>query len=125
MDLARQQAALAIPRVGSYCVGAALYDSEGNLLATGYTGELEGNTHAEEVCFLKIDKVPTGCTLYTTMEPCSYRLSGKKSCTEWCLEKGIARVVYGIREPPDLVTCCGVEILRDRVQINENIYIQH
>lgn len=53
-----------------------------------------------------------GGTIYTTMEPCSLRLSGKRSCTAWLIEAGVARVVMGLREPDVFVDrCLGEELL--------------
>lgn len=134
----------------AYCVGAVLVDASGSVLATGYSRELPGNTHAEECCFIKMqtrwvtDKDSTSSTdsavgsgsntpitdakentgtqaptskvdLYTTMEPCSKRLSGKKSCTERLLElkSHIRRVIIGALEPPVFVKCTGADLLRD------------
>ncbi|KAI9216371.1 cytidine deaminase-like protein [Blastocladiella britannica] len=100
------------------------------VLSTGYSREIPGNTHAEEVCFLKLgdqalalpDPVPgqspqwppevlaitraAGATVYTTMEPCSKRLSGRCSCTDHALALGVKRVVVGIAEPRDIFVQC-------------------
>jgi len=109
----------------AYNVGALLVGSLGEVLATGFSREIEGNTHAEEVCLMKMMKkeeegsdldVPSlltrrsnllrGATLYSTMEPCSKRLSGKKPCCELLAESGIARVVIAVREPSTFVQKC-------------------
>lgn len=94
----------------AFSVGAVLVHDE-KVISTGYSRELEGNTHAEEVCFSKVI-VPENSTLYTTMEPCSKRLSGKKSCTCLILESKVSRVVFGIHEPKHFVDCTGESILR-------------
>ncbi len=89
--------------------------------------ELEGNTHAEENAFKKFaeqnkvsedhmgDILPKETVLYTTLEPCVRRLSGKKSCVERILETlkgnekeeekwgGIRRVYVGLKEPDRFV----------------------
>ncbi|KAJ3366944.1 DRAP deaminase [Allomyces javanicus] len=125
------------PVPSAYCVGAVLVsrtsastltrapdavtppDAPTNhiVLATGYSRELPGNTHAEEVCLLKLPSGMdlAGCTLYTTMEPCSTRLSGRPSCTGRVLDAKVPRVVMGIVEPADLfVQCTGADTLRER-----------
>lgn len=77
-----------------------------------------GNTHAEQCCLIKIaemynvteeeldEVLPENTILYTTMAPCSKRLSGNRTCTERIL--GLAsriRVVYvGIKEPGVFIT---------------------
>ncbi|KAI7870433.1 cytidine deaminase-like protein [Spinellus fusiger] len=109
MHQAIEQANLSIPVPGAYCVGAILV-KDGKVLSTGFSRELPGNTHAEECALMKVKDVE-GSTLYTTMEPCSVRLSGNRSCTERVIESGIRRVVMGVREPPHLVICTGISKL--------------
>ncbi len=55
-----------------------------------------------------------GSELYTTMEPCSVRLSGKKPCVESCIEAKVARVIIGVMEPNNFVQCEGVRLLREQ-----------
>lgn len=114
MQMAIEQAHLSHPVEKAYCVGAVLVKNN-TLLATGYSRELPGNTHAEQCAIMKVPNQEDlrGATIYTTMEPCSTRLSGNKPCTERILEAGITRVVMGVKEPPNLVAACqGVQILR-------------
>lgn len=60
--------------------------------------------------------------LYTTMEPCSYRLSGKVSCTQLISQCGhmmsavdmaITRIIVGVHEPDLFVHCDGHNVLID------------
>ncbi|KAI8920652.1 cytidine deaminase-like protein [Entophlyctis helioformis] len=118
MDLAVAEAGKSVPAEAAYCVGAVLVAADGSsVLSTGFSRELAGNTHAEQVCLLKVagtDKAPLvpGATMYTTMEPCSLRLSGNVPCVQRLIDARVARVVVGVREPPDLVqNCTGVELL--------------
>lgn len=95
-----------------------MVDSSSNeILATGYTLELPGNTHAEQCCFLKLaekhgvseenlkDVLPADLVLYTTVEPCSKRLSGNLPCVERVkrLAGSIKTVYVGILEPETFV----------------------
>ena len=148
-------AALCVASPAAYSVGAVLVGRGGGVLATGFSRELEGNTHAEEVCLLKLGAraavlvepakgaaavtstaaaaaasgeaaAPTakaveeaeegpwhGATLYSTMEPCGLRLSGKCGCAQRLLAAGVARVVLAVLEPPTFVAqCTGAELLR-------------
>ncbi|PKS11470.1 hypothetical protein jhhlp_003234 [Lomentospora prolificans] len=108
------------PKPTNYRVGAVLLNLTTNTVTeTGYTLELEGNTHAEQCAFSKlssrlgIDEGPglreamkgQPHALYTTMEPCSFRLSGNKPCVDRILEqRDWVKVVYaGVVEPKDLV----------------------
>lgn len=92
------------------------------MLSTGYSRELEGNTHAEE-CAIKKYTEENGNTafalrertasIYTTMEPCSVRLSGNTPCVDSILSCGfIGKVYVGVEEPTDFVVCEGVAKLR-------------
>ncbi|KAK6594799.1 cytidine and deoxycytidylate deaminase zinc-binding region [Botrytis cinerea] len=98
LDLAR----LSPPKPTNFCVGAVLLNASTNtVIATGYTLECPGNTHAEQCCFIKLsqarnvpedrlaDILPENTILYTTMEPCAKRLSGN--------------VVVGVKEPEKFV----------------------
>jgi pyrimidine deaminase RibD-like protein len=148
MKLAIAEAYKSIPVETAYNVGALLVipaslatilSLDGNrvevgpgqdrvIIATGYSREIEGNTHAEECCLLKLSSecqkqlattVSAGTTsppvtMYTTMEPCARRLSSRPSCTQRLLAvPWIQRVVVGIREPLIFVKDVdGVEQLR-------------
>lgn len=118
MRLALDQARKSPPKPTNYRVGAVLVDLASNqILATGYTLELPGNTHAEQCCFMKLaerhgvpeenlkEVLPPELALYTTVEPCSKRLSGNLPCVERVLRlAGSIRTVYvGIMEPDTFV----------------------
>lgn len=150
MHLAIEQAQLSAPVPSGYCVGAVLVQETHQdltstevpvadrfkVIATGYSRELPGNTHAEECCLLKLAEAEgvesdlllndplladlekknrntrpkTELIIYSTMEPCSTRLSGNKSCSERLIESGVCRVYVGVREPDHFVkTVVGVE----------------
>ena len=52
-----------------------------------------------------------GCTLVVNLEPCCHQ--GKTPpCTEIIIEKGIKRVVYGMKDPNPKVSGKGLEILK-------------
>ncbi|KAG9694468.1 cytidine deaminase-like protein, partial [Aureobasidium melanogenum] len=126
MRLALDEARKSPPKPTNFCVGAVLVSpsSPEPILATGYTLELEGNTHAEQCCLGKLARtmniseehvgsiMPDDTVLYTTMEPCDFRLSGNLPCTERVLltrsssstgHKGIQKVYIGVKEPEKFV----------------------
>jgi len=126
MRLALEEARKSPPKPTNYCVGAVLVSpsSPEPILATGYTLELPGNTHAEQCCLGKLARsmniseehvgsiMPDDTVLYTTMEPCDFRLSGNLPCTERVLltrntlstgHKGIQTVYIGVNEPEKFV----------------------
>lgn len=112
MKLAINQAWLSKPVESAYCVGCVLV-SNGQLISTGYSRELDGNTHAEQCALMKApESIQEQYTeLYTTMEPCSRRLSKNLPCVSRCIEWKINRVIIGAREPTHFVTCNGIELL--------------
>jgi pyrimidine deaminase RibD-like protein len=122
LRLALDEARKCIPTPTAYCVGCLIVDPATHaILATGYSRELPGNTHAEENALTKLSQSIqskgklTDLDMYVTMEPCSERLSGNKPCTDRILEAGglIRRVVLGVREPDTFVRCVGVEKLQE------------
>ncbi|KAI5197114.1 cytidine deaminase-like protein [Aureobasidium subglaciale] len=118
MRLALSEARKSPPKPTNYCVGAVLVSpsSPDPILSTGYTLELPGNTHAEQ-CSMNISEehvgsiMPADTVLYTTMEPCDFRLSGNLPCTERILgtrncgsgHVGITKVYIGVKEPEKFV----------------------
>ena len=127
VDLARKSP----PKPTNFCVGALMVDTmTGQILSTGYTLELEGNTHAEQCAIEKLMKFHKvgdtyatsygssismknflediqyerlGCRidLYTTIEPCSRRNSGLRSCVDRILGTRplIHKIYVGVKEP--------------------------
>lgn len=89
-------------------VGAVLV-LDGKVLATGHSRELPGNTHAEQCALEKYfaqsgeQNVPEGTELYTTMEPCSLRLSGNLPCVDRILATNIKACYVGVVEPDTFV----------------------
>ncbi|KAL5606014.1 hypothetical protein BROUX41_006196 [Berkeleyomyces rouxiae] len=121
MKLALAEACKSPPKDTNFRVGAVLVDTETNaVVATGYTLEMPGNTHAEESALKKLalvhsttedglssvrDLTHRAYAIYTTMEPCSLRLSGNKPCTDRLVDQHawLRRVYYGVGEPETFV----------------------
>ncbi|KDN51332.1 PAP2-domain-containing protein [Tilletiaria anomala UBC 951] len=92
------------PTQTAFCVGCIITaPSLRETLATGYSRELEGNTHAEQCALDKLQRElifvaeneaeaaaeiaeELALDLYTTMEPCSERISGATPCVQRILE---------------------------------------
>lgn len=136
MEYALEQAQKSPPRPTNYRVGAVLLDADTNtIIATGYSLELPGNTHAEQTCFMKVGEkhnlpeekinevLPENTVLYTTMEPCNKRLSGNLTCVERILRLGnaIKAVYVGVKEPEKFV---GQNLGRARLE-NAGIKVEH
>lgn len=90
-------------------VGCVILDKNGNEIATGYHKKC-GGAHAERDALNKVTDAKD-CTLIVNLEPCCHK--GKTPpCTDIIIEKGIKRVVYGMKDPNPLVSGKGLEILQ-------------
>ncbi|KAK9458043.1 cytidine deaminase-like protein [Dipodascopsis uninucleata] len=116
MTLALEKAKECIPTPTAFCVGAVIVfpkEAKSNLknediiLSTGYSRELPGNTHAEQCALEKLKKdqraLLKDSIIYTTMEPCSERLSGNLPCVDRIISSGIRSVKVGVVEPDTFV----------------------
>ncbi|OWZ15835.1 hypothetical protein PHMEG_00010451 [Phytophthora megakarya] len=112
MRLAIAEAHRSQPSENAYCVGCVVV-RDGHVLSSGFSRELPGNTHAEQVALHKLHFEAQGATVYTTMEPCSKRVSGNVPCVQSCLRAGVTRVVIGVMEPKTFVICEGVQLLQN------------
>ena len=136
------EAAKCVPTPTAFCVGCVLvarYPSTAEppvVLATGYSRELPGNTHAEANALAKahdlspsrlsemfpradkappapdIDDVLAHTDVYTTLEPCSVRTSGLAPCADALVAAKVPRCFIGVGEPDDFVQCEGAQKLR-------------
>jgi len=118
MKLALDEAKKSVYREGAFCVGAVIVSSTGEVLSTGYSRELpageEGELHAEHCALVKLKDTTLlkDASMYTTMEPCSVRTSGKRPCVSRIMEAQIKKVYVGVLEPSDFVVCEGTQELR-------------
>ena len=80
-------------------VGAVVV-KDGRVLATAHRGEVAAN-HAEYIALeKKLDNISiTGCTVYTTLEPCTTRKHPKIPCADRLIERKVDRVVIGMLDP--------------------------
>lgn len=117
VDILRLREAIALadlcpPR--TFRVGAIITDADGEVIATGYSGDGDPANHAEEAALAKLkpgDPRLAKATMYTSLEPCSSRTSHPRSCTRLILDSGIPRIVFAWREPAVFVDCVGAETL--------------
>lgn len=131
IQLALDEARKSPPKPTNFCVGACLVAND-EVLVTGYTLECEGNTHAEQCCFIKLAS-KNNCSesdlglhllkhtsLYTTMEPCNKRSVSNTPCVDRILalheangKAAIEKVFVGVLEPDTFV---GVNEGKKRLQ---------
>jgi pyrimidine deaminase RibD-like protein len=114
MELAADLALNCSPCATAFSVGAVLADSNGEIISTGYSRELGNTYHAEHIALEKANLTSEeNLILFTSLEPCSIRLSGRKSCCSLLIENGIKTVFVGSKEPPIFVKGEGCKMLRD------------
>lgn len=96
-------------------VGAVILDRGGEVLAVAHRGELSLGDHGEYTALER--KLPdndlTGCTLITTLEPCTHRNHPKQSCSTRIVSRRIGKVYVGILDPNPDVYGKGVLFLRE------------
>nr|GAT53226.1 diaminohydroxyphosphoribosylamino-pyrimidine deaminase [Mycena chlorophos] len=139
MVAALEEARKCKPVPSAFCVGCVLairwpnHDSQPTIVSTGYSRELEGNTHAEANALAKLvdldpsriaqlfpgpnppqlSDVLSHLDAYTTMEPCSIRTSGLAPCADALIAANVRRCYIGTGEPDDFVKCEGAKRLQD------------
>lgn len=107
IELAKQGAGWTAPNP---LVGAVVVKN-GRVIGEGYHRKY-GELHAERNALAACTEDPAGAILYVTLEPCCHY--GKTPpCTEIIIEKKIAKVVIGSRDPNPKVAGKGARILRE------------
>ena len=107
IELAKQGSGWTAPNP---LVGAVVVKN-GRVIGEGYHRKY-GELHAERNALAACTEDPAGATLYVTLEPCCHY--GKTPpCTAIIIEKKIAKVVIGSRDPNPKVAGKGARILRE------------
>lgn len=121
IELARQSP----PKPTNFRVGCVIVTLGESVISTGYTLEFEGNTHAEQCALWKLTgkyaiteselftvlPANRNAILYTSLEPCSLRLSGNRACVNRIIDtrnpelpgSGIRKIIFGAKEPGTFV----------------------
>lgn len=124
MGLALEEAELARGTTGDNpWVGCVIVDPQGVLLGRGHTlgpGEDHAEIAAARDAHARGHAV-VGATLYSTLEPCSFH-GRTPACATSIAERGITRVVIGMRDPHPRVDGEGARILRQaNVEVIEGV----
>lgn len=107
IDLAKQAQGETSPNP---LVGCIVLNDIGEIISTGYHKKY-GENHAERDALLKLDDAKN-CTLIVNLEPCSHY--GKTPpCADLIIEKGVKRVVYGMKDVNPIVAGNGLKKLLD------------
>jgi diaminohydroxyphosphoribosylaminopyrimidine deaminase/5-amino-6-(5-phosphoribosylamino)uracil reductase len=115
MRLAIEEGELARGTTGNNpWVGCIIVSPQGALLGRGHTLG-PGEDHAEIAAARHAHAqghTVVGATLYSTLEPCSFH-GRTPACSKSIAERGVARVVIGMRDPHPRVDGQGIHILRE------------
>jgi len=103
--------------------GCVIVSSHGEFVGRGHTlgpGEDHAEIAAARDAHARAQSV-VGATLYSTLEPCSFH-GRTAACSRSIAERGIARVVIGMRDPHPRVNGAGTLILRNAgVEVIEGV----
>lgn len=115
MRLAMEEAELARGTTGNNpWVGCTIVGLQGELLGRGHTMG-PGEDHAEIAAARDAGErgfTVVGSTLYSTLEPCSFH-GRTPACARSIAERGMTRVVIGMRDPHPRVSGSGIRMLRE------------
>lgn len=114
MEAAIQQARLGLEE-GGIPIGGALYSADGKLLGVGRNKRIQEGSptkHGEIDCLENVGRLPAsvykGCTMYTTLSPCTM-------CSGAIILFGVRRVVLGENATfvggEDILVSRGVEVI--------------
>ena len=118
IDLAKQGEGQTSPNP---LVGCVILDKNGSEISTGYHHRY-GDNHAERDALLKLlNGEEKGGTLIVNLEPCSHY--GKTPpCADLIIERGIKRVVIGMRDVNPIVAGNGIKKLKNaEIEVVENV----
>jgi len=91
-------------------VGAVLVRN-GRVVGSGYHRR-SGYPHAEAIAIKDAGSKVRGATLYTNLEPCCH-YGQTPPCSVQIIKAGIKRVVIGMVDPNPVVSCRGIDQLRE------------
>jgi pyrimidine deaminase RibD-like protein len=110
MQLAFELSQHCPPTQKAFSVGAVIVDDQDRVLATGYSREWGESWHAEEVALAKLRELlkqnvnpSRPLRLYSTLEPCGERASGRQPCADHIVKMGIEKVIYCAKEPKTFI----------------------
>ena len=114
LDLALSLAAKGEGEVKPNPLVGAVIVKDGVIIGQGFH-RYEGVKHAEVLALEQAGSLAIGATVYTNLEPCCHRGSGKRTppCTDALIEAQVRRVVCCTADPNPRVNGKGLTTLRE------------
>ena len=114
LDLALSLAAKGEGQVKPNPLVGAVIVKDGVIVGQGFH-RYEGVKHAEVLALEQAGSLAKGATVYTNLEPCSHRGTGKRTppCTDALIEAQVKRVVCCTTDPNPRVNGRGLATLRE------------
>lgn len=118
IELARQAEGNTSPNP---LVGCVILDKDDNEVSTGFHAKY-GDNHAERDALLKLKNgEEKDGTLIVNLEPCSH-FGKTPPCADLIIERGIKKVVIGMRDVNPIVAGNGIKKLKDAgIEVIENV----
>jgi diaminohydroxyphosphoribosylaminopyrimidine deaminase/5-amino-6-(5-phosphoribosylamino)uracil reductase len=91
-------------------VSAAIFSSDGALVADGFHNRKVSVDHAEVIALKKAGAAARGATMVVSLEPCAHT-GTTPPCTQAIIDAGIAKVIYTVTDPNPIASG-GAELLR-------------
>jgi len=92
-------------------VSAAIYSSDGALIADGLHNRTHSVDHAEVVALKKAGSAARGATMVVSLEPCAHT-GTTPPCTQAIIDAAIAKVIYAVVDP-NLIAAGGAKLLTE------------
>ena len=97
-------------------VSAAIYSSNGKLIADGAHNPQVSPDHAEVVAIKRAGSAARGATIVVSLEPCNH--TGKTGpCVDAIIEAGIRRVIYAVKDPNPIAAGGAVRLAAAGVEV--------
>jgi pyrimidine deaminase RibD-like protein len=108
-------------------VGVVAVSADGELLGSSHRGATGSGDHAE---FGLLEKIMpgadlTGARVFTTLEPCSKRSTGKTPCAQRLIDRGVEKVYIGMYDPFPTIYRLGWKMLTEAGIIVQDFLPEH
>ena len=91
-------------------VSAAIYSSDGALIASGFHNRKISPDHAEVIALKSAQSLARGATMVLSLEPCAHT-GTTPPCTQAIIDAGITKVIFAVSDP-NPIAAGGAQVLK-------------